>query len=179
VYFLYNDFMYGNTVYEWTRRRLAGATAFAEVGSRPIPLDGTEFDGVVEDIRDAGPDAVVLGLVGEGFGTFLDRAAAAGLGEETALVAHQLFSGDRDRLGESADGLVTGMAYDHSLGTGTNRAFVRSYEQAVGRDPKTLDRVAADSLRVLAGAVEEAGRATPERSGGRWRAGRSKLFSAV
>lgn len=162
VYFLYNDFAYGNTVYEWTRRRLAGATAFAEVGSRPVSLGGTEFGGVVEDIRDAGPDAVVLGLAGESFGAFLDRAAAAGLGGETALVAHRLFSGDRDLLGESADGLLAGMAYDHSLGTGNNRAFVRSYERAAGREPEDLDRVAADSLRVLASAVEEAGRTTPD-----------------
>ena len=163
-----------NYVWGWESNRLARQllteTGGEVLGERYLPLDDTEVDRLIAEIRQKVPDFVLNNLVGPSSHAFL-RAYRA-LGEEDPrfaprrrpVVSCNLTECELDAIGPGvADGHLSAASYFASLDTTANRAFRQAVSAGLGasRVPSAFLASAYATARILVEAVAAVGTDDP------------------
>ncbi len=134
--------------YVWPRATARAAREFARMCDGQIcheafvPLGWSAWNGVVEDVSHARPDAVIMLLVGADAVTFNRAFAAAGLDVRcrrlSTLIDENTLAGSGAK---STRGICAAAAYFETLVTPESLQFGQRYTQQYGPDAPTLNSV--------------------------------------
>ena len=126
----------------------------------------SDYETFIADIRDADPDAAVIGMTGEDLVIFLNQAAGQGLPDDVPIVTTTgSFRAIRAGVGDGAygwdEGIYSGVRYLPSIDRGDNEEFVDAYVDEFDDEPDNFSRVGYESIRTIARAAQEAGTTDP------------------
>lgn len=164
LYLVGSDYIFPRTAHRIVRDIVAAAGG-SIVGERYLPLGGTEFGPIAEDIRRLKPDVVLNTINGDSNVHFFQALHAAGL-EKMPVVSFSLAEHVLAAMGPEVfhPTHYAAWSYFQSLPTEPNRRFVAAFKARFGPQRVTSDPIEAayNGVRLWAGAVEETGTETPE-----------------
>jgi urea transport system substrate-binding protein len=163
VYLLGADYVFPRTAHRIIRDFVAAAGGTV-LGERTLPLNATDFDAVLADIRRQRPDVVLNTLNGDGNRSFFRALRRAGL-ENTPVLSFSIAEHDLAAMGTEAfhPAHYAVWSYFQSLPDAANRRFVADFRDRFGPQRVTSDPIEAaySGVRLWAVAVREAGSAAP------------------
>jgi branched-chain amino acid transport system substrate-binding protein len=120
--------------------------------------DTRDFAPILNKLKSAGADTL---YIADAFpartAVILQQVRQIG-GFETVLLAPGVVSqGMIDAAGDDMTGVITGEIYIPSLENERNEEFVAAIEEACGRPPGKVELVSYEAIKVIAGAMDEAG----------------------
>ena len=156
----------GPQTYNAIVKELAEKQGAEIIADRYFPLEQTEFGSAISSIAAAKPDVIWCTLVGAGIPAFYKQYRAAGLDPDTLPI----FSGITTEQelaamgGAVAEGHYFPSSYFQTMNTPDNKKFVAAYKSKYGSKQPTNMPVQAsyNSVKLVAGAIEKGGEATPE-----------------
>lgn len=156
---------YGIPAAEATTERLADlgveATTFsADIGTQ-------DFSGIIERIKAASPDLILVLLTGETSYNFEQQAAEAGIGpQDVSMVCNQVADDSETFWTNVPDGnlcFYRRIGLPRALYTDETTAFVEKYTAMTGKSSaESYAMEAYDSLKLMAQAINEAGSTDPD-----------------
>lgn len=160
VYLVGSDYVFPRTASAIIRTQVA-ALSGEVVGEAYVPLGGSHFKAIIEDIQRTKPDVVFNTINGDSNIAFYNQLRAAGVTpEDIPVMSFSLAEAEVLAIGP---GLVAGdyacRNYFMSIETNENRDFVRRFREQFGASYVTTAPMEAAYFGVLlwAKAVEEAG----------------------
>ena len=163
IYLVGSDYVFPRTANRLIRD-LARAGDGEVVAERYLPLAATDFDALVEDIRNTRPDVVLNTINGVGNRHFFNALAQAGLGE-LPVVSFSVAEPELRMIGEAAHHPAhhAVWGYFQSLPGETNARFVARLRQRFGADRVSSDPVVSShtGLMLWAAAARRAGTTDP------------------
>jgi ABC-type branched-subunit amino acid transport system substrate-binding protein len=136
-----NDYVWPRTTHALVRRRFSREHR-AIVGEMYVPFGTEDMEPIVERIRSARPDAVLLSLVGQDSVVFNRAFGRAGLAGR--ILRFSCAVEENTLLGIGADhveGLFACSGYFGVIGTGPNGDFLERYGQRFGDRGPTLNTI--------------------------------------
>lgn len=130
-----------------------------EVGEVFAPLDNKDYSQYFGQLRAARPGVLYTSVAGNDTVRLLSQMQEYGLLRNLLVVGASgtVTSQNIGAIGKAAEGFVTGVGYSPEIDTPANKAFVKAFNAAYGKDP---DLYGADSYGLLyfyKAAVEKAG----------------------
>ncbi|MBW4485333.1 MAG: transporter substrate-binding protein [Tildeniella torsiva UHER 1998/13D] len=112
------------------------------VGDAYVPLGATEFEAVVQDLRQVRPDAVFSTLNGDSNLAFYQQFATAGFTpDHMPVMAMSVAEAELQRIGPVAAGHYACWSYFQSLDTPVNQRFVAEFKRRYGANRVTSDPI--------------------------------------
>lgn len=129
-----NDYVWGRKSLETAERQIT-ASGGQVVGTAFVPLGTTDFQAVIQKIRQAGPDLMIPALVGGDAIAFEKQAFNAGVGNAQVQRLGILYE-ENTLAGMGADvaaGMYTTLGYFQSLDSAANSTFNSAYRAKFGQ----------------------------------------------
>ena len=137
------------------------------VGERYVPLGGTDFKAVVQDILAARPDVILNMINGDSNAAFFRELRNAGISpEEIPVMSFSVGESELQGLGaEDLSGNYSAWSYFQSIDTAVNRKFVQAFTSRYGEGRVIGDPMEAThaGIHLWASAVESSGSLELER----------------
>src|SRR5262252_7378865 len=131
------------------------------VGSARYPVANQDFSAFVQRAKDAHADAIYIWTPGGPQPAAIGKALAErGIDARSAKVLGQGELTSEDALksmGDAGLGIVTAFHYDYSHDSAANKAFVKDYKEAFGRNPDMFSAGAYDGMHVIYEALKKTG----------------------
>lgn len=125
----------------------------------------TDFSAQLTKIKGLKPDAVGISALVEPVSGVLLQARQLGFGKETLFIGGN--GSNSPKLGEiagaAADGLIVGSPWFIAKKDPVNEKFVADFRKKYSKDPDQFAAQAYDAMYIMAGAVDKAGAADPEK----------------
>jgi branched-chain amino acid transport system substrate-binding protein len=131
------------------------------VGSVRMPVANPDFSAFVQRAKDLNPEGIYVFIPGGAQpGAFGKALAERGIDPEKTKVMGQLEITDEHALkamGDTAIGILTTAHYDYNFDNAKNKAFVKTYHDAYGRNPDFFSVGAWDGMHLIYEALKKAG----------------------
>jgi branched-chain amino acid transport system substrate-binding protein len=131
------------------------------IGSVRFPVANPDFSAYVQRAKDMNPEAIFLFMpAGAQPAAFAKALAERGIDSKTTKI---LGTGDvtaeaaLKSMGDASLGIITAWNYDHTQDTGSNKAFVKDYVAAFGRNPDFMSAGAYDGMHLIYEALKKTG----------------------
>jgi branched-chain amino acid transport system substrate-binding protein len=129
------------------------------VGSVRFPIANPDFSAFVQRAKDVNPDGIFVFVPGGAQPAALGKAfAERGIDpSKVRVMGNDVMTDDAalKAMGEVALGLITGAHYDHNLDNPKNRAFVKAYNEAYGRNPDLFSAGGYDGMHLIYEALRQ------------------------
>ncbi|NYZ13417.1 ABC transporter substrate-binding protein [Azospirillum sp. RWY-5-1] len=158
VFYLGPDYEMGRSTVA-AFKKAATDKGSAEVGEVFAPLDNKDYSQYFGQLRASRPAVLYTSVAGNDTVRLLSQMEEYGLLKNLLVVGASgtVTSQNIGAIGKAAEGFVTGVGYSPEIDTPANKAFVKAFTAAYGKDP---DLYGADSYGLLyfyKAAVEKAG----------------------
>ncbi len=131
------------------------------IGSVRFPVANPDFSAFVQRAKDMNPEAIFIFVPGGAQPAAIGKALAErgidprrtrvlGMGELTEDEA-------RRSMGEASLGIITVYHYDHNHDSALNRAFVKAFHEAYGRNPNIYSIGGYDGMHLIYEALKRTG----------------------
>ncbi|MBT9281872.1 MAG: ABC transporter substrate-binding protein [Hydrogenibacillus schlegelii] len=136
--------------------------AFTQAGGQIVgelypPLGANDYASYLTQIKSAKPDAVYAFFAGSDAVRFVKQYDEYGLKGKIPLIGSGWLVAEnvRPAMGTSAEGIISTMFWDYSLGTLENQAFVKAYEEKYKERPSLEAVEGYDAARVIVEAFKK------------------------
>jgi branched-chain amino acid transport system substrate-binding protein len=123
------------------------------VGAVRMPVANPDFSAFVQRAKDLNPEGIYVFIPGGAQpGAFGKALAERGIDAQKTKVMGQLEITDEHALkamGDTALGIITTAHYDYNLDSAKNKAFVKAYHDAYGRNPDFFSVGAWDGMQLI------------------------------
>ncbi len=160
VYTMVSDYGPGHDAEQGFQRgfREAGGEI---VGSVRFPVANPDFSAFVQRAKDVGPEAIFVFVPGGVQPAAIGKALAErGIDpRKTKILGQGELTEDeaRQSMGDAALGIITVYHYDHNHDSALNRAFVKAFHEAYGRNPNIYAIGGYDGMHLIYEALKKAG----------------------
>jgi branched-chain amino acid transport system substrate-binding protein len=131
------------------------------VGAVRYPVATQDFAAFVQRAKDIDPQAIYIWTPGGPQPAAIGKALAErGIDPRKTMVLGQGELTSEDALksmGDAGLGIITAFHYDHSHDSAVNKAFVKEYRAAFGRNPDMFSAGAYDGMHVIYEALKKSG----------------------
>lgn len=137
------------------------------VGAKTLDVEffdpsATDFYTVLTKVRARRPDLVFLAAYTQSAATLMKQAKELGVNSRIFGIGAVTTPTFLKMAGESAYGLLAGVAYAHTVPGDVNARFVQAYKAEYGgEDPSKYAHSGYNTINVIAGAIRRAGAADP------------------
>jgi len=129
------------------------------IGSVRMPVANPDFSAFVQRAKDLDPQGIYVFIPGGAQpGAFGKALAERGIDAQKTKVMGQLEITDEHALkamGDTALGIITTAHYDYNLDSAKNKAFVKAYHDAYGRNPDFFSVGAWDGMQLIYDALKK------------------------
>ena len=131
------------------------------IGSVRMPVANPDFSAFVQRAKDLDPQGIYVFIPGGAQpGAFGKALAERGIDAQKTKVMGQLEITDEHALkamGDTALGIITTAHYDYNLDSAKNKAFVKAYHDAYGRNPDFFSVGAWDGMHLIYETLKKTG----------------------
>jgi branched-chain amino acid transport system substrate-binding protein len=132
------------------------------VGSVRMPVANPDFSAFVQRAKDLNPEAIFVFIPGGAQpGAFAKALQERGIDpKKTKILGQGEITMDDNALksmGDAAVGIITAFHFDHSHDSAKNKAFVKSYNDAYGRNPDVFSIGGWDGMHLIYEALKKTG----------------------
>lgn len=165
MYLVGSDYVFPRVANAIIRDKLA-AFGVSPAGEDYVPLGGTEFESIIENILQAQPDVILSSINGDSNRAFFRALSDANItADDIPVMSFSL--GEPEVLGlgtENLAGHYSAWGYFQSIDASANRAFVDSFRSHFGAERVIGDPMEAiyTSVTLWASAVSTSGSVAPE-----------------
>jgi branched-chain amino acid transport system substrate-binding protein len=129
------------------------------IGSVRMPVANPDFSAFVQRAKDLDPEGIYVFIPGGAQpGAFGKALNERGIDPQKTKVMGQLEITDEHALkamGDTAIGIITTAHYDYNLDSAKNKAFVKAYNEAYGRNPDFFSMGAWDGMHLIYEALKK------------------------
>ena len=132
------------------------------VGSVRMPVANPDFSAFVQRAKDLNPEAIFIFIPGGAQpGAFAKALQERGIDpKKTKILGQGEITMDDNALkgmGDAALGIITAFHYDHSHNSPANKAFVKAYNDAYGRNPDVFSIGGWDGMHLIYESLKKTG----------------------
>jgi branched-chain amino acid transport system substrate-binding protein len=132
------------------------------VGSVRMPVANPDFSAFVQRAKDLNPEAIFVFIPGGAQpGAFAKALQERGIDpKKTKILGQGEITMDDNALksmGDAAAGIITAFHFDHSHESAKNKAFVKAYSDAYGRNPDVFSIGGWDGMHLIYEALKKTG----------------------
>lgn len=154
-YQLHADSDYGFTQANTFARTMLRGPSWTKLGTSQTRVGTENFEPVLEEARDAGPDVVVLSYLGTDGGNAV-RQAREVLPPDVRIVAPILSRSMAQFAGPAIENVLGTIVWDQSIDTPLSNAFTEAFTQTYDQAPSDQAQLAYGQTIQFAAAVERA-----------------------
>ena len=157
VYFLTASYAFGQDILR-SSRALLGKTGLTEAGSDEVPINTADYSSYILKIRQAKPDAIIGGLVGGDFSTFLKQWNEMGMKEKIPYGAIAVTDTDFWDVGPQASSgiYIKPWYYNNPKNTAAEKAMTEAFQKKYGQPPSDKTWSGWIAMRALLESIEAA-----------------------
>lgn len=157
VYFLTASYAFGQDILR-SSRALLGKTGLTEAGSDEVPINTADYSSYILKIRQAKPDAIIGGLVGGDFSTFLKQWNEMGMKEKIPYGAIAVTDTDFWDVGPQASSgiYIKPWYYNNPKNTAAEKAMTEAFQKKYGQPPSDKTLSGWIAMRALLESIEAA-----------------------
>nr|WSY48867.1 transporter substrate-binding protein [Streptomyces sp. NBC_00886] len=161
IYIVAADYNFGRISSDWVKQ-YAGESGAWVADADFVPLESSDFDGVISHLQAAKPDVVVSFLVGANHTAFYRDFAAAGLNKRMKIVSTTFGGGSENIVlaSRESEGTMVAYPYFQDLDSSANAAFLRAWHAEYGKNYRYVPEGAVNEWNgwhLWATAVNKAG----------------------
>jgi len=132
------------------------------VGSVRMPVANPDFSAFVQRAKDLNPEAIFIFIPGGAQpAAFAKALQERGIDpKKTKILGQGEITMDDNALksmGDAGIGIITAFHYDHSHGSAKNKAFVKAYNDAYGRNPDVFSIGGWDGIHLIYETLKKTG----------------------
>ena len=159
IYMVGSDYEFPHKTIEYAKK-LADRHGGVIVGEEYAPVGHRNFSSIINNIKEAQPDAVFSTIAGDSLVPFYRQYYAAGItADKIPICACATHEGTAKNIGpEAAAGHYSSFSYFSTLGTPESEAFVEKYSRLFGNSVVVTNQAAAvyHGMYLLKAAMERA-----------------------
>jgi branched-chain amino acid transport system substrate-binding protein len=131
------------------------------VGSVRFPVENPDFSAFIQRAKDLNPEAIYIWVPGGAQPAAVGKALAErGIDlTKTKVMGQDVLTDDSalKSMGDGAIGIITVSNYDYAHDSAMNRAFVKAYNDAYGRNPDIFSIGGYDGMHLIYAALAKTG----------------------